>query len=321
MPAEQNKTIAVKSAGPGTSSHGRTKAILQALLVTLLWSSSWIIIKLGLGDVPPLTLAGLRFFLAFLCLLPFARRQLRSGQLKAAGRNLWLEILGLGVLYYAIIPGGQNLGLKLLPANTLSLIISFSAVLVALLGAAFLREKPSWLQWAGMALSLLGVVVYFRAAGQVSFSTAGLAAGLVTMTANAFASIMGRKLNHGGAISPLLLTVLSMAVGAVLILGVGLAMEGLPHLTTLQWLLILWLAVVNTAFAYQLWNKTLVELPALESVLINNTMLAQIAILAWVFLGEKLTALQVIGLVASLVGVVVVQLRGRQTRTDSNTES
>ena len=98
-------------------------------------------------------------------------------------------------------------------------------------------------------------------------------------------------------------------------------MEGLPHLTTLQWLLILWLAVVNTAFAYQLWNKTLVELPALESVLINNTMLAQIAILAWVFLGEKLTALQVIGLVASLVGVVVVQLRGRQTRTDSNTES
>ncbi|MDL1890548.1 DMT family transporter, partial [Nitrospirales bacterium NOB] len=55
------------------SSHMR--AVLQALFVTLLWSSSWVLIKQGLKDIPALTFAGLRYTLAFLCLLPLAARR------------------------------------------------------------------------------------------------------------------------------------------------------------------------------------------------------------------------------------------------------
>lgn len=47
-------------------------AILQALFVTFLWSTSWVLIKFGLVDIPALTFAGLRYGLAWLCLLPFA---------------------------------------------------------------------------------------------------------------------------------------------------------------------------------------------------------------------------------------------------------
>ena len=56
------------------SSHLR--AVLQAFLVTVLWSTSWVVIKLGLKDVPALTFAGLRYSLAFICLLPFILVQL-----------------------------------------------------------------------------------------------------------------------------------------------------------------------------------------------------------------------------------------------------
>ena len=45
--------------------------ILQALLVTFLWSSSFVIIKIGLEEIPPLVFAGARYFIAFLVLLPF----------------------------------------------------------------------------------------------------------------------------------------------------------------------------------------------------------------------------------------------------------
>ena len=48
----------------------RNKAILQALFVTLLWSSSWVVIKFSIEEIPPLTFAGLRYFIAFLILLP-----------------------------------------------------------------------------------------------------------------------------------------------------------------------------------------------------------------------------------------------------------
>jgi len=53
------------------SSSAHLRAALQALFVTGLWSTSWVLIKIGLRDLPPLTFAGLRYGLAFLCLLPF----------------------------------------------------------------------------------------------------------------------------------------------------------------------------------------------------------------------------------------------------------
>ncbi|HXV99759.1 MAG TPA: EamA family transporter, partial [Anaerolineae bacterium] len=53
------------------------KTILQALLVTFLWSTSWVLIKFGLRDIPALTFAGLRYSLAFLCLLPFVLSRTR----------------------------------------------------------------------------------------------------------------------------------------------------------------------------------------------------------------------------------------------------
>ena len=69
------------------------------------------------------------------------------------------------------------------------------------------------------------------------------------------------------------------------------------------------LAAVNSAFAYTLWNHTLRTLTAVESSIINNTMLFQIALLALVFLGERLTGRGVMGMVLAGLGTLIVQLR------------
>jgi drug/metabolite transporter (DMT)-like permease len=74
--------------------------------------------------------------------------------------------------------------------------------------------------------------------------------------------------------------------------------------------------VVNTAFAFTLWNHTLRTLPAMESSVINGTMLIQIALLAWLFLGEDLTSQEWIGVILAGLGVLLVQLR----RTNSHIE-
>ena len=69
-----------------------------------------------------------------------------------------------------------------------------------------------------------------------------------------------------------------------------------------------WLAVVNTAFAFTLWNHTLRTLTAIESNVMNNTMLIQIALLAWIFLGESLNGRQLLGIALAVVGIAIVQL-------------
>jgi drug/metabolite transporter (DMT)-like permease len=105
-----------------------------------------------------------------------------------------------------------------------------------------------------------------------------------------------------------------MSIGSVILLLVGLTIEGFPSLSIKSWGIIVWLAIVHTAFAFTLWNNTLRTLSAVESSIINNTMLVQIAILAWLFLGESLTPLAVFGLVLVVIGTLIVQVAAHRQK-------
>ena len=92
-------------------------------------------------------------------------------------------------------------------------------------------------------------------------------------------------------------------------LSTGLVTQGMPKFSLASWGAILWMAVVNTAFAFTLWNYTQRSLLAMETTIINNTMTVQIAILGWIFSGESLTALEIGGVILVSLGAVLVQLR------------
>jgi drug/metabolite transporter (DMT)-like permease len=83
----------------------------------------------------------------------------------------------------------------------------------------------------------------------------------------------------------------------------------MPALSLSNWLIVGWLALVNTAFAFTLWNVTLRTLSDMESSIINNAMLIQIPILAWLFLGETIGVKEVFGLILAGLGILAVQLR------------
>jgi drug/metabolite transporter (DMT)-like permease len=100
------------------------------------------------------------------------------------------------------------------------------------------------------------------------------------------------------------------------LLAIGLALQGLPALSLTQWAIIGWLAVVNTAFAFTLWNHTQRTLSAVESSVINSTLIAQIPVLAWLFLDEPLTPQKVAGLALAGVGALLVQLWGRRAHPE-----
>jgi drug/metabolite transporter (DMT)-like permease len=291
-------------------------AIAQALFVTFLWSTSWVLIKLGLQDIPPLPFAGLRYALAFLVLLPFA---LGSRSSRATLRSITPRELGVlaiyGLLFVAITQGAQFVGLALLPAATVSLLLNFSPVVVALFGVLFLSELPTRQQWLGIGVYLAGIIIYFAPSGLAGTQVVGVTVVLLAVMSNAASSVMGRHINRDSRLSALLITTVSMGAGSAALLGVGIATQGLPALTTTHWLYIVWLAVVNTALAFPLWNNSLRTLTAVESSIINSTMLAQIAVLAFVFLGEKLNAQELLGMALVALGVLWVQLRGAKRKT------
>jgi drug/metabolite transporter (DMT)-like permease len=284
-------------------------AVLQALFVTFLWSTSWVLIKIGLEDIPALTFAGLRYTLAFLTLMLFAWWRGRLATVRRLPRRWWPQLLLLGLLLYTVAQGAQFLGLAHLPTVTVSLLLNFTPLIVALLGIVFLTERPRARQWLGIALLLAGVIVYFYPVVFPAGQLFGLGVVLVGVVANATSGVLGRGINRSGEVDPLTVTVVSMGVGSLLLLLAGLALQGMPALTVTHWAIILWLALVNSALAFTLWNLTLRLLTAVESSIITNTMLIQIAILAWIFLGERLTAQEVGGLLLAAMGALLVQLR------------
>ncbi|MBK9098817.1 MAG: EamA family transporter [bacterium] len=77
-------------------------------------------------------------------------------------------------------------------------------------------------------------------------------------------------------------------------------------------LYLLWLAIINTALAFTIWNFTLRTLSAMESSIINGTMLIQIAVLAWIFLGEAISLQEGIGMLIAAAGALLVQLKIRK---------
>ena len=131
----------------------------------------------------------------------------------------------------------------------------------------------------------------------------------VGVLANATSAVVGRDINCSKNISPLVVTFISIGIGSVILLVIGLLINGIPVISFKSLLFIIWLAVVNTAFAFTLWNLTLQSLSAIESSIINGTMLIQIAVLAWFFLGEQISSKEVIGMAIAFIGAILVQVR------------
>jgi drug/metabolite transporter (DMT)-like permease len=82
---------------------------------------------------------------------------------------------------------------------------------------------------------------------------------------------------------------------------------------------LLWLALANTAVAYTLYNHSLRILTALEMNVMLNLSPLGTALLAWLLLGERVTFIQVVGMVVLIIGVVLVQQRTRR-RPEISTE-
>lgn len=301
----------------------KPRAILQALFVTFLWSTSWVLIEIGLDEIPALVFAGLRYATAVpFLLVPLLMRGPVRRALRTATPRQWALLATLGVLQIALAQGSQFLALALLPTVAVSLALSATPVVVGILGWAVLGERPSRWAWAGIAVYLVGALLYLLPIGPGAAAGApregigaavtgplgwGLFVLAVGLMANAGGALTGRALGRAGTLPALAITTASMAIGSVLLLAIGLIVQGVPDLGLRGVAIVLWLAGVNTAFAFTLWNHTLRTLDAVSSSVVNNTMLIQIAILAWLVLGQRLTPVEIAGLALATAGTLIVQ--------------
>jgi drug/metabolite transporter (DMT)-like permease len=177
------------------------KRALMLSFVVFLWGSSFVWLKLGLEEIPPITLAFLRFSIFLPFLLAFTYLRAKHGFCRRIRKD-WKTflILGLtGVTFYHIF---QNVGLQLTTASNSSLIISANPLFIALFEQFYLKERTTSKRVLGIALGLLGVVFVIRPVDW-SLNPLGVIGDLLSLGAAlswAVYSVLGRKtLSHYGA--------------------------------------------------------------------------------------------------------------------------
>lgn len=289
-------------------SRGRFLGVMEALLVTFLWSSSYVLVKIGLDQIqiPPLTLVALRYAVASAVLIPLAIRR-RSFTMLGDSRIL-TSIAILGITGYAVAQGLQCLGLFYLPAVSVTFILNFTPVFVLAMGVFALGEQPTKAQLGGMGLVLVGAYLFFNEPLSGS-SPVGILITLFSGLGWAAYMVYSRYTFVREEFDLLGLTAFSMGAGTLILVAAALVFEGVSSVPPSGWGIIAWLGVVNTALAFFLWNHALQRLEAFETSILQNTMLIQIAVLSWVFLGERFTGMKLVAMAMVFFGVLTVQLR------------
>jgi len=286
----------------------RTFGLLEALIVTMIWSSSFVVVKFGLETLGPLTIAGLRYSLGGIALAPLLL--LNREKRKPIPKNLWPRLILIGISAYTIGNGALFWGLKYIPATTGSFLMGLIPLLVMIGGVLFLKEIPTKWQGFGVFVSLVGSVVFFSGglkAGE-PLGIAILAVGLIGFMAF---SLLGRSIARERSLDTIVLTTVPLIIGGLTTVFLALVVEGVPQFTTRSLRVVAWLALVNTSLGYFLYNHALRGLTALEMNMVMNLTPLFTAFISWILLGERLGLLQGLGLVVMIVGVILVQ-RGRQ---------
>jgi drug/metabolite transporter (DMT)-like permease len=294
-------------------------AVLQALFVTVLWSSSWVIIKFGLEEMPPLYYAALRYLIGsvLVVLVVFTNPSHRE-KVKLQNKSWWFILSLYGLFFITFTQGGQFLALSLLPAITVSFLLNLTPYLVVILSIPILKEKPSFFEILFFFIALIGILIYFFPFNFESTSIPGILIGLGLVLVNALSSIMGRSINREDKTHPVIITAISMSIGTVFLILAALIFESLPVLSLTSWIMIIWLGVVNTALAFTIWNKAMQRIRAMDISIINSTMFPQIILLSIIFLDELPLMNEWIGLIILVIATFILQVNRARLNNSSN---
>jgi drug/metabolite transporter (DMT)-like permease len=288
----------------------RARVITCFALVYFVWGSSFLAVRIGVTDLPPLLFTALRCFIGGSLLLTIA---LYRGDRLPTTPAQWRWIAFYALVLVALSSGSSTFALKYLPSNEVALLNSSLALWIAWLGTLGAKGQPlSMPSWIGLALGFAGVALLvwpdeLRRTPHTGWQLLVLAAALVW----ASGTIIYRNMSFD--FGPIAFNAMIMLVGGAMLLGAGIATGDLPHwhwewrgMLAIVYLGVFASAVTYTAFTWLLKNARTDRVATFAYV---NPAIA--TLLGWLVLGETLSTQQLAGMCVILAGVVLVTLPSR----------
>lgn len=286
----------------------RAVANASACIAATLFGASVVAVRIAVRDIPPLTLALLRFGQGAVVLL-VALALFRRDRLRIEPSDL--PYLGvLGAIFFAVFPTTFNMGMRYEAASRGALLLATMPLWTLVIARLVSGEQLTFRQILGVFVSVAGVAIVIlqrRAAGTGSVDIVrGDLLLMITALCGAIYNVSAKRMlrKYGG----LTVTFYAMLIGSLL-LTPALAVERSPPYAALStdtiWIVV-FLGVLGGALAFSLWTSALRRLsPTQVAVYINLNPIAA-TLLAATVLHEQLSALFVVGFLGVAAGLMIV---------------
>lgn len=274
-----------------------------ALLVVLVWGVNFVVIHVGLVDIPPLLLGALRFLLVALpavFFVPRPRIPLR-----------WLLAYGLTISFgqFALLFSAMRVGM---PAGVASLVLQSQMIFTLFFGSVLLGERWQRHQPVALGLACAGLLVLATQQQAGGMTLLGFVLTLGAAACWGLGNIVTRRISQSGPVDLLGLVVWGALVPPLPFLAASFWLEGpervlgsLLHLSMSSVLAIAYLALIATIVGYVIWGRLLQRYPVAEVAPLTLLVPVVGLLAARVLLDERLQGIQWCGIVLVLVGLLV----------------
>ncbi len=268
----------------------------------LLWSSAFITTKPIIDNSDPFAALAFRFALVALGFFLFS---IYSKQKILVNKRNFFESFFSGVLFHGFYLGGVFYSISIgMPTAIAALIVTLQPILTNALSGPILNEKVSTKQWIGVLLGFAGagLVLGFDVGSKIP--AAGLIATIIALLAITFSTLWQKKLSNN---LPLSVSNMNQALGGCLFHLLIIILFVDPYIDFSQTFII--------AMSHQIFLVSFGAFTILMFLIKNNSASKTVSIfflipatsafMAWLFLNESLTSLDLIGFLITSIGVYI----------------
>jgi drug/metabolite transporter (DMT)-like permease len=275
---------------------------LYPFFFILLWSSAFITTKAIVTDSSPFAALGFRFLIVSLGFLLFSIY--KNHKIFVSYKNMYQSVIS-GVLFHGIYLGGVFFSIsKGLPTGIAALIVTLQPILTNILAGPILNENVTWRQWIGVLLGFFGAVLVLGFDIGSSLPTIGVVAAFVSLLSVTAATLWQKKI---GMNLPLPVSNMYQAIGGFLFHIFVLLFFEKPfiHFTS-SFIIAMSHQVFLVSFgAFSILMFLLNKGSASKTVTLFFLVPPVTAIMAWAFLGEILSLIDIAGLLITTLGVYI----------------
>ena len=275
---------------------------IYPLIFVLLWSSAFITTKPLIDNSDPFSALAFRFSIVTLGFFLFS---LYSKQKIFVNRKNFIESFFSGVLFHGFYLGGVFFSIsKGMPTGIAALIVTLQPILTNALSGPILNEKVTTKQWIGVLLGFSGAILVIGLDIGSNIPMIGLIATIIALIAITSSTIWQKKLSNN---LPLSVSNMYQALGGVTFHIIIIIFFAKPYIDfTKTFIIAMSHQIFLVSFgAFTILMYLIKKNSASKTVSIFFLIPATSALMAWLFLNESLTNLDLLGFLITTIGVYI----------------